>query len=410
MITASELTNIKQKFGIIGQSPELNRAIETAMQVANTDLSVLVIGESGVGKENIPKIIHYCSARRHATYIATNCGGIPEGTVNSELFGHEKGAYSGAIADRKGYFEVADGGTIFLDEVGELPMSTQAMLLRILETGEYMKMGSSTVSKTNVRVIAATNVDLPKAIREGRFREDLYYRLNAVTITLPALRNRQQDILPLFTKFSADCAERYKRPVIRPSEEAKAMLTKYYWRGNIRQLKNVAEQISVLENETELTADTLRKYLPNEDMSMLPTAPQTHERTMDDMATEREFLYKLLYEMRNEMNDLKSQIDKMRNDANTPVNHISKYPDHDWKTVEVDDTAHTVPTEDTPHAKVDYAVEAEEVGSSLSYEEKKIELAHKALEKHKGNRKLAAAELQISERSLYRLIQKYGLK
>ncbi|MBP5318322.1 MAG: sigma-54-dependent Fis family transcriptional regulator [Paludibacteraceae bacterium] len=407
MLTPAELANIKQRFGIIGQSPELNRAIETAVQVANTDLSVLVIGESGVGKENIPKIIHHCSARRHAPYIATNCGGIPEGTVNSELFGHEKGAYSGAIADRKGYFEVADGGTIFLDEVGELPMSTQAMLLRILESGEYMKMGSSTVSKTNVRVVAATNVDLPKAIREGRFREDLYYRLNAVTIQLPALRNRQQDILPLFTKFTADCAERYKRPVIRPTDEAKAMLTKYYWRGNIRQLKNVAEQISILENDTELTGEILRKYLPDESMSMLPTAPQGIHTSIDDMKAEREFLYKLLYEMRNEMNELKSKMEKMQNGSAHPANHIPDYATDNWEMTEV---RHATPAPHKP-ANADYAVDAEEISDgSLAVDENEKELIRKALEKHGGHRNLAAADLRISERTLYRKIKQYGLQ
>ena len=302
-MTANELLTVKQQFGIIGNTDALNTAIEIAMRVALTDLSVLVTGESGVGKEFFPKIIHTHSARKHNKYIAVNCGAIPEGTIDSELFGHEKGSFTGAIDSRKGYFEEADGGTIFLDEVGELPISTQVRLLRVLQTGEFMRVGSAKVQKTNVRVVAATNNDLMRAIAEGRFREDLYYRLNTVPIAVPPLRERKGDIHLLFRKFASDVAVQYKMPAIVLDESARHMLENYHWRGNIRQLKNVAEQISAIEQSRNITADILRRYLPNEEYSVRTISGGND--SYDNMATERELLYKILFDMRNDINELK---------------------------------------------------------------------------------------------------------
>ena len=314
-MTSNELLTVKQQFGIIGNTEALNTAIEIAMRVAPTDLSVLVTGESGVGKEFFPKIIHTHSARKHNKYVAVNCGAIPEGTIDSELFGHEKGSFTGAIDSRKGYFEEADGGTIFLDEVGELPISTQVRLLRVLQTGEFMRVGSAKVQKTNVRVVAATNNDLMRAIAEGRFREDLYYRLNTVPISVPALRERKSDIHLLFRKFASDVAVQYKMPAIVLDEGARILLENYHWRGNIRQLKNVAEQISAVEQSRNITADILRRYLPNEEFSVRTVAGNND--SYDNMATERELLYKILFDMRNDINDLKRMMSEALSGAST---------------------------------------------------------------------------------------------
>ena len=309
-----DIQAIKQRFEIIGNNPGLNRAIDIATQVAPTDLSVLITGESGVGKEIFPRIIHAYSTRKHAQYIAVNCGAIPEGTIDSELFGHEKGAFTGAVSDRKGYFEVTDGGTIFLDEVGELPLPTQARLLRVLETGEFIRVGSSKVQKTNVRVIAATNLDIPQAVKNGKFREDLYYRLNTIPITIPPLRERKEDIPLLFRKFAADFAEKYRMPAIRLTEDAVKVLQDFRWPGNIRQLKNVTEQISVIEQERIADGATLRKYIPEND-PMLPTLTGGHDKGDASFASEREILYKILFDMKKDMNDLKRLVyDLMQNE------------------------------------------------------------------------------------------------
>ena len=309
-----DIQAIKQRFEIIGNNPGLNRAIDIATQVAPTDLSVLITGESGVGKEIFPRIIHAYSTRKHAQYIAVNCGAIPEGTIDSELFGHEKGAFTGAVSDRKGYFEVTDGGTIFLDEVGELPLPTQARLLRVLETGEFIRVGSSKVQKTNVRVIAATNLDIPQAVKNGIFREDLYYRLNAIPITIPPLRERKEDIPLLFRKFAADFAEKYRMPAVRLTEEAVKILQDFRWPGNIRQLKNVTEQISIIERERMVDETTLRKYIPEHD-PMLPTLTTGHDKGEASFASEREILYKILFDMKKDMNDLKRLVyDLMQNE------------------------------------------------------------------------------------------------
>ena len=309
-----DLQDIKQRFGIIGNAPGLNRAIEVAMQVAPTDMSVLVTGESGVGKETFPQIIHQYSARKHGKYIAVNCGAIPEGTIDSELFGHEKGAFTGALSDRKGYFEVADGGTIFLDEVGELPLSTQVRLLRVLEAGEFIRVGSSQVQKTNVRVVAATNLDIPKAITEGKFREDLYYRLNTVPVLVPPLRDRQEDIHLLFRKFAYDFAEKYRMPGIRLDEEAKHILTVFRWPGNIRQLKNITEQISIIEKDRTITGATLRGYIPHFHEHNLPALYKKEEEK--SFASEREILYKVLFDMKKDMGDLKKLVLDLMQEGN----------------------------------------------------------------------------------------------
>lgn len=421
---------IKQRFGIIGNNPKLNRAIEKAIQVAPTDISVLVTGESGVGKEAVPKIIHSLSHRKHGKYIAVNCGAIPEGTIDSELFGHEKGAFTGATQTRSGYFEVADGGTIFLDEVGELPLPTQVRLLRVLENGEFMKVGSSAIQKTNVRIVAATNVNMVEAIGKGKFREDLYYRLSTVEINLPPLRDREEDILLLFRKFASDFALKYKMPTIQLDEQAAALLQKYRWSGNIRQLRNVAEQISVLEKNRTINYQTLKNYLP--DMSSNLPAVVGSSKAESDFSTEREILYKVLFDMQRDVNDLKKltlELLKSGSSENVQKEHsglikkiytpdenayedlaaIVDTQDDDEETndVEVIEYADSLPQNGTQD-KYHFAEEIEEE-ETLSLKDKELELIKKALEKNQGRRKAAADELGLSERTLYRKIKQFGL-
>jgi transcriptional regulator with PAS, ATPase and Fis domain len=402
---------IKQRFGIIGNSPDLNRAIEVAVQVAPTDLSVLITGESGTGKEIFPQIVHQHSSRKHGRYIAVNCGAIPEGTIDSELFGHEKGAFTGALSDRKGYFEEADGGTIFLDEIGELPLSTQVRLLRVLETGEFIKVGSSKVLKTNVRVIAATNTDLPVAIDAGKFREDLFYRLNTVPITIQPLRNRPDDIYLLFRKFASDFAEKYRMPPIRLDEESRIMLVSYEWPGNVRQLKNITEQISIIERNRDIAPSILRTYLP-ESRSNLPALIQKqHDKTF---SSEREILYQVLFDMKKDMNDLKKLVlDLLQNRDTGGVTedqaHMIRNLYHDHVEV-VSDRKPSPPIRIEDYNKNNVLDTEEYVEESLSLEEKEIELIRKALEKHGGKRKFAAQELGISERTLYRKIKEYNIE
>ncbi|WP_066224110.1 sigma-54 interaction domain-containing protein [Formosa haliotis] len=419
---------IKQRFGIIGNDQKLNRAIEKAIQVAPTDISVLVTGESGVGKESIPKIIHQLSHRKHGKYIAVNCGAIPEGTIDSELFGHEKGAFTGATATRSGYFEVADGGTIFLDEVGELPLTTQVRLLRVLENGEFIKVGSSKVQKTNVRIVAATNVNMFEAIKKGQFREDLYYRLSTVEIHLPPLRERQEDIHLLFRKFASDFALKYKMPTIKLTDEAAQILLKFRWNGNIRQLRNVAEQVSVLEENRTITAQTLKGYLPNT-TSNLP-AVISHSKSESDFSSEREILYKVLFDMKADLNDLKkltAELMKNGNDKDVQKNNESLIQkiygdesDAEYDEEDIDDNLEilSIPEPSINTALVDPSVNpldkyhfAEEIQEeeTLSLQDKELELIKKSLERHQGKRKLAAAELGISERTLYRKIKQYDL-
>ena len=409
------LQSIKQRFGIIGTSRGLNRALEKALRVAGTDISVLVTGESGVGKENIPKIIHQNSHRKHAKYIAVNCGAIPEGTIDSELFGHEKGAFTGATSTRSGYFEVADGGTIFLDEVGELPLSTQVRLLRVLETGEFIKVGSSKVQTTNVRIVAATNVNMREAIQKGKFREDLYYRLSTVEIHLPALRNRKEDIPLLFRKFAADFAQKYRMPTLRLDEESQALLTQYNWNGNIRQLRNVAEQMSVLEQDRLLSASALRPYLPN--MGAQLPALVSPKKEQSDFSSEREILYKVLFDMKNDLNDLKKlTLDLMNKEINSEERDGLIQKIYGNKSFEDNKESATFtvmnPELDRPQQTIEnhynYAetIEAEE---PLSLLDKEIEMIKKALQRSNGKRKMAADELGISERTLYRKIKQYDL-
>ena len=413
---------IKQRFGIIGNDATLNRAIEKAIQVAPTDISVLVTGESGVGKESVPKIIHQLSHRKHGKYIAVNCGAIPEGTIDSELFGHEKGAFTGATATRNGYFEVADGGTIFLDEVGELPLTTQVRLLRVLENGEFIKVGSSKVQKTNVRIVAATNVNMFEAIKKEKFREDLYYRLSTVEIHLPPLRERKDDIHLLFRKFASDFALKYKMPTIKLTDEAVTMLLKFRWSGNIRQLRNVAEQISVLEQNRRITAQTLHQYLPNAG-SNLPAVIKT-SKSESDFSSEREILYKVLFDMKADLNDLKKlTMELMKNGNATDVQKKNEgliekiYGDND-EDATIEDLEVLSISEKSSHIadsesqdiqdKYHFAEEIEEE-ETLSLHDKELELIKKSLERHKGKRKLAAAELGISERTLYRKIKQFDL-
>lgn len=404
-----DILKIKQRFGIIGNSGGLNRAIDIAVQVAPTDLSVLITGESGVGKEVMPQIIHQFSTRKHGTYIAVNCGAIPEGTIDSELFGHEKGSFTGAYESRKGYFEEANGGTIFLDEVAELPLSTQVRLLRVLETGEFIRVGSSKVIKTNVRVIAATNVNLTNAIQQSKFREDLFYRLASVPVEVPPLRNRKEDINLLFRKFAIDFADRNRMPAIALTEEALDILTNYRWPGNIRQLKNIAEQISVIEEKRLITADVLRRYLPDYSESKLPAVLDAIDHKT--FASEREILYKILFDMRNDMNELKKYVHEtvrgMDSSAETP-HVIPKF---------VQDIEPYVPEEkqnrkyDISREPVDDIQDTQEIiEESLSLSDKEVELIKKALERHSGKRKYAAAELGISERTLYRKIKEYNIE
>lgn len=412
---ASEIQSVKMRYGIIGNSPALNRAIDVAVQVSNTDLSVLIMGESGVGKENFPQIIHQFSARKHNAYFAVNCGAIPEGTIDSELFGHEKGSFTSATSDRKGYFEAADGGTLFLDEVGELPLSTQVRLLRVLESGEFMRVGSSKVYKTNVRVVAATNVNMQEAIREGKFREDLYYRLNAVPIFVPPLRERKEDILLLFRKFAADFAEKYKMPPVKLNDEAALVLKNYYWKGNIRQLKNVTEQISVIEQNREISAEILRSYLPDHNVANLPAfvgnSAAQEQRTFSN---DREILYQVLFDMKKDMNDLKKLVHDLMEEKEPhtspnfvkPVDHTTLFA---HSTVD-NEVVNFVTTPPKPRI-IDHGVEDadEYIEESLSLEDAEREMIIKALERNQGKRKYAASDLKISERTLYRKIKEYGL-
>ncbi len=411
-----DLQNIKQRFGIIGNYEELNRAIDIAVQVAPTDLSVLITGESGTGKEIFPQVIHNYSARKHGQYIAVNCGAIPEGTIDSELFGHEKGSFTGATDSRKGYFEVADGGTIFLDEVAELPLSTQVRLLRVLETGEFMRVGSSKVLKTNVRVIAASNVDIPRAIDNGKFREDLFYRLNTVPIRIPALRERGEDIFLLFRKFAVDFAEKYRMPSIRLDQEARNMLVSYSWPGNVRQLKNITEQISIIESERDITAHTLQGYLPEYGTAKLPAVIRKEDEK--SFSSEREILYKILFDMKSDMNDLKKLVfDLIRrgevdvttlHDSNSGI--IKNLFRERSEEENLKSRPETVPVDFTAHQVRNDIQDTEEIfEESLSLSDKEVEMIKKALEKYNGKRKMAAGELGISERTLYRKIKEYGI-
>lgn len=406
-----DLQNIKQRFGIIGSNEGLDRAIDIAVQVAPTDLSVLITGESGTGKEVFPQVIHNHSARKHGPYIAVNCGAIPEGTIDSELFGHEKGSFTGATDSRKGYFEVADGGTIFLDEIAELPLSTQVRLLRVLETGEFIRVGSSKVQKTNVRVIAASNVDVPTAIDHGKFREDLFYRLNTVPIRIPPLRERGDDIFLLFRKFAVDFAEKYRMPSIRLDHEARNVLLSYYWPGNVRQLKNITEQISIIESEREIRASSLKSYLPDYDGIKLPAVIKKDDEK--SYSTEREILYKILFDMKSDMNDLKKLVYDLIQNGDTGAfsetdTRVIKNLFRDAKV----DIADTKPAEDSliRKSREDIVDTEEIVEESLSLSDKEVEMIKKALEKYSGKRKLAAHELGISERTLYRKIKEYGIE
>ena len=417
------IQSIKQRFGIIGNDTALNRAIEKAIQVAPTDISVLITGESGVGKEVMPKIIHQLSHRKHGKYIAVNCGAIPEGTIDSELFGHEKGAFTGATQTRSGYFEVADGGTIFLDEVGELPLTTQVRLLRVLENGEFIKVGSSKVQKTNVRIVAATNIKMFEAINKEKFREDLYYRLSTIEIPIPALRKRKQDIHLLFRKFSSDFALKYKMPTIRLNEEAVQLLQKYRWTGNIRQLRNVAEQISVLESKREINAAALKSYLP--DMGIQLPAIVDKKNPNSDFSTEREILYKVLFDMKSDLNDLKKlTLELMENDNFKDVQEkneqliqkIYKDPssnvaENNSQVLALSETSSQNETIEIVNSNknYDFIEDIEEEEETLSLHDKELELIKKSLERHNGKRKLAADELGISERTLYRKIKQYDL-
>lgn len=419
------IQNIKQRFEIIGNDPKLNRALEKAIQVAPTDISVLVTGESGVGKESIPKIIHALSHRKHGKYIAVNCGAIPEGTIDSELFGHEKGAFTGATGTREGYFEVADGGTIFLDEVGELPLTTQVRLLRVLENGEFIKVGSSKVQKTNVRIVAATNVNMHDAIEKGKFREDLYYRLSTVEIHLPALRERKDDIAILFRKFASDFAHKYKMPPIKLSEEATRYLINYRWSGNIRQLRNVAEQISVLETNRDISLQALQGYIPS-DGGALPSVINTTKKE-SDFSNEREILYKVLFDMKADLNDLKKLTLELMQNGSSKVQENNKnliqriYGQNDESVIFDEPKTEVYPSNTLHHAETfhdtdidddddDYLIaEAVEEDEPLSLEAKEVEMIKKALDRNKGKRKAAADELGISERTLYRKIKQYDL-
>ena len=406
---------IKRSFGIIGTDPELDRAITIASQVAATDLTVLITGESGTGKDVFPKIIHQNSARKHGQYFAVNCGAIPEGTIDSELFGHEKGAFTGAVGERKGYFEIADKGTLFLDEVGELPLSTQARLLRVLENGEFIRVGGSKVMKTNVRIVAATNVDLPLAIEKGRFREDLYYRLNTIPIHIPALRERKGDIPLLFRKFAADFAERNHIPAITLTPDAMKMMENYRWDGNVRQLKNVTEQISIMETERTITAETLAKYLPNRVQSALPML-LPREDTPEGMS-ERDLLYRVLFDMKKDIAELRAQVNNMTGGHPMEQNYVQANPvtqigdtvvtriNPSEPVVNEQEFAEFVPAEETHYGVVATGSTTE----TLSLEHHEKEMIIKALEAHKGKRKDAAKALGISERTLYRKINEYGI-
>ena len=404
------LQTTKQRFGIIGNDVQLNRALEKAVRVAPTDISVLVTGESGVGKESIPKIIHSLSHRKHAKYIAVNCGAIPEGTIDSELFGHEKGAFTGATTARKGYFEVTDGGTIFLDEVGELPLTTQVRLLRVLENGEFIKVGSSEVQKTNVRIVAATNLNMQEAIAKEKFREDLYYRLSTIEIPLPPLRDRNEDIHLLFRKFASDFAQKYRMPTVRLDENAIKLLMNYRFPGNIRQLRNIAEQISVVEEDRLITAQNIAQYLPTYNKNLPAVIGGT---SANDFSTERDIMYKVLFDMRSDINDLKKlTLDLMKTGDIEKVeekNHqlIEKiYADQEIKNHNIE--VLKIPQNASPEKNYDF-IETIEEDESLSLQDKEVEMIKKSLEKNNNKRKLAAKELGISERTLYRKIKQYDL-
>lgn len=408
------LQAIKQRFGIIGNDMHLNRALEKAVRVAPTDISVLVTGESGVGKENIPKIIHALSHRKHAKYIAVNCGAIPEGTIDSELFGHEKGSFTGATATRKGYFEVADGGTIFLDEVGELPLTTQVRLLRVLENGEFIKVGSSEIQKTNVRIVAATNLNMHQAINKGKFREDLYYRLSTIEIHLPPLRERLSDIHLLFRKFASDFAQKYNMPGVRLTDEAVKVLENYGFPGNIRQLKNIAEQISVVEENRFISPASLQQYLPSKGTN-LPSIIKS-KKNNSDFSSEREIMYKVLFDMRNDINDLKKlTLELMQSGDAQKVqeenkNLIKKIYNDVPSDEQEENHVEVVRLNEKYTEAADYEfAETIDADESLSIQEKEIELIKKSLERNNGKRKLAAKELGISERTLYRKIKQYDL-
>lgn len=418
-----DIQQVKQRFGIIGNSRLLNRALDIAVQVAPTDISVLITGESGTGKETMPQIIHALSARKHGQYIAVNCGAIPEGTIDSELFGHEKGAFTGAHDSRKGYFEVANGGTIFLDEVAELPLQTQVRLLRVLETGEFLRVGSSKNVKTDVRIIAATNVNMEKAIAKGTFREDLFYRLNSVPIYLPPLRDRKEDIHLLLRKFAVDFAEKYKMPAIRLNEDAVILLENYNWPGNIRQLKNITEQLSVIEEERSITAEIMRQYLPDVGNSNLPAIVSADSGASGNTDfSEREILYKVLFEMRQDVSDLKSivlELVQNRTNENSLrtknpsavkrlLNESQEFEQKEESIVDSDfsPTAYNI----SKPSDADYIQDHEEVEETLSLEQTERDLIERALKKHNNRRKWAAKELGISERTLYRKIKEYNLK
>ena len=407
-----EVQAIKQRFGIIGNSSQLVRSIDIARQVAPTDLTVLITGESGTGKEVFPQIIHQLSARKHGPYIAVNCGAIPEGTIDSELFGHEKGSFTGALEARKGYFEEVNGGTIFLDEVAELPLSTQVRLLRVLESGEFLKVGSSKVLKTNVRLVAATNVNVEGAIRQGKFREDLYYRLSSVPIIVPPLRERKDDIYLLFRKFAADFAEKYRMPVIELTEEGRMMLENYRWPGNVRQLKNITEQISIIERNRKISTESLRRYLPEGSYNELPVLYQGESK--DPTYSERDLLYKVLFDMKKDIHDLKKIVADILQDEKSQV-HMAEththFLDHteDVK-VSIRPPDKTIPiTKDYPDEFEDPIQDSEVIEESLSLQKKEVDMIRKALDKYNGKRKNAARELGISERTLYRKIKEYEI-
>lgn len=415
-MTKAEIQQVKLRFGIIGNNETLARAIDIAIQVAPTDLSVLITGESGVGKESFPQIIHQFSRRKHGQYIAVNCGAIPEGTIDSELFGHEKGAFTGAISERKGYFGEANGGTIFLDEVGELPLPTQARLLRVLESGEFMRVGSSKVEKTDVRIVAATNVNLTQAIANGRFREDLYYRLNTVPIQVPPLRERGEDVVLLFRKFASDFAEKYRMPAIQLTEDARQMLISYTWPGNVRQLKNITEQISIIETNRDIDSSILKGYLPQQNnMQRLPALFGVKESKSFD--SEREILYQVLFDMRQDVTELKKLVHEImseRSVGNQAVASSSAYytPSPPAVVPPVTSGLPTIIHSSTKSASTeddDFQDTEEYVEESLSLDEVEKEMIRKALEKHHGKRKSAAQDLNISERTLYRKIKEYGL-
>ena len=407
-----DIQSIKQRFEIIGNSPGLHRAIEVAVQVAPTDLSVLISGESGTGKEVFPQIIHQFSSRKHGKYIAVNCGAIPEGTIDSELFGHEKGSFTGALSDRKGYFQEADGGTIFLDEIGELPLATQVRLLRVLESGEFIRVGSSQVIKTDVRIIAATNVDIPQAIQSGKFREDLYYRLNTVPVNILPLRHRPEDIHLLFRKFARDFAEKYRMPPIRLNDDARILLENYRWPGNVRQLKNITEQISIIEQNREISEEVLKRYLPSISTKNLPALLSKKDEA--GFSNEREVLYKILFDMKKDMTDLKKLVLNIMEKEEQAISADQEQIIRDlYSSEEIgfssrEQSAQPVPI---PHIDKRQIQDTEEViEESLSLEEKELEMIKKALQKHNGKRKNAAEELGISERTLYRKIKEHNIK